>query len=155
MAENLAIKKRVTHIEIESMQAPVVAGVKMCLNGCGKPVPDGNRKYCSVECASQFWAKHSQKGMREYLFKRDHGTCQMCGWKNQKSPKSRNFTADHKIPIALGGAEFDLNNVWLICEVCDKKKTAQDQGKIAKRRKLIKRVGKNGKPLSAFLKGEW
>lgn len=197
LSEKLEIKQRVTHIKIKDMEAPwgEVNGktVRVCLNGCGKPVPAGNRKYCSVECANQFWAKHSQKGLREYVFKRDKGTCRVCGWKNlkftlpyprrpgwvpggvkahrqamadyeraceewdkayaewlKKTPRAREFVADHIIPIALGGAEFDLNNVQLLCDECNKRKTAQDAAKIAKRRKLIRYIGSGGEQLSSF-----
>jgi 5-methylcytosine-specific restriction endonuclease McrA len=55
--------------------------------------------------------------------------------------KLRDFTADHIVPIALGGEEFDLKNIQLLCEVCDKAKTARDAAMIARRRKEIKRVG--------------
>jgi len=57
---------------------------------------------------------------------------------------------DHIVPIALGGPEFDLNNVQLLCSECNKSKTARDAAEIAKRRKLIKRVGENPTPLSHF-----
>lgn len=196
--------------------------LRFCLNGCGKLVPESNRKYCSQECSAEFYAKHNQAGIREYVFKREKGKCQGCGWINKdfdlqpphspefsipepkkpgwvegglgahrkaviaykkelaiwddeyhnyrvsdgykkayaeyekaereylikldewyKTRKWRNYIADHIIPIALGGPEFDLDNVQLLCEVCDKKKTKQDQCKIARKRRLIKNVGKN------------
>lgn len=69
----------------------------------------------------------------------------------EKSVHPREFIADHIIPIALGGDEFDLDNVQLLCEVCNKKKTAKDQQAIGKKRKLIKRVGKNVKPLTQYI----
>jgi len=80
--QSLAIQKRVTHITIEKMEAPWGEyngkTVKMCLNGCGKPVPEGNRKYCSQECSFEFYAKHSQQGLREFVYAREHGMCQKC-----------------------------------------------------------------------------
>lgn len=33
---------------------------------------------------------------------------------------------DHIVPIALGGAEYDLNNMQTLCEECHKKKTAKE-----------------------------
>lgn len=205
MSEGLNIKKRVTSIKIEDMQPKEVVvdgrAVRLCLN-CKKEIPDFNKKYCSLKCSNEFYAKHNQQGLRKYVFRREHGRCQMCGFKNPKAPSpppkpkkpgwveggykayqkaivfyqkaledykkvyaewkatvyaewkrvnpQREFVADHVIPIALGGDEFDLNNVQLLCEVCNKKKTAKDQAAIGKKRKLIKRVGKNVKPLSQY-----
>jgi len=166
--------------------------VSLCLN-CGKPIPPGNRKYCSLECSEEFFAKHNQRGLANLVWKREKGKCQKCGWTNPKfevpapkepgwveggaeahrkamlafykayrewwanheewqktAPKPRDFIADHIVPIALGGAEFDLNNVQLLCEFCDREKTRLDKAEIAKRRKLVKQIGPNGKPLTSF-----
>ncbi|MGD6808587.1 MAG: HNH endonuclease [Candidatus Bathyarchaeia archaeon] len=80
MSSTIEIKKRVTAVAIEDMQAPIVNGVKMCLNGCGQPVPDCNEKYCSLKCANEFYAKHNQAGLRKYVFEREKGKCQHCGY---------------------------------------------------------------------------
>jgi 5-methylcytosine-specific restriction endonuclease McrA len=229
------------------MKAPIVDGVKMCLNGCGNVVPDCNDKYCSQQCCLEFYAKHNQQGLREYASKRAKYACEICGWKNRKFPlpqpsytgepeypkypnlvepqrpgwieggvgkhmsamrifnrqhklwqqnvwewqvsleykkaceiyeikhgewlkkhnaevkmhqnnhdewlannMSRDFIADHIIPIAIGGDEFDLNNIQYICEVCNKKKTKRDMAKIALLRKRIKLVGSGGQDLISF-----
>lgn len=47
------------------------------------------------------------------------------------------FIADHIIPISLGGAEWDLENIQTLCQVCNKIKTAGDQGEIAIRRREL------------------
>jgi len=202
LTEDLEIKKRQTYINIEKMQPKKVLfggkTLRFCLNGCGKLVPERNAKYCSLECANIFYAKHNQDGLRKYVFKRESGKCQKCGWRNpifygkhpkkpgyqesyqlykqkideynqlydkyidalnkwreeHKKDKRRKFVADHIIPIALGGSEFDLNNVQLLCEVCDKKKTKRDQGKIARKRRLIKNVGKNASTLPITINKE-
>lgn len=60
-----------------------------------------------------------------------------------KTVTFKSFVADHIIPIALGGPEFDLNNIQLLCEDCNKIKTAKDAANIARRRRDIKR-GVNG-----------
>lgn len=57
-----------------------------------------------------------------------------------KTVTFKSFVADHILPIALGGPEFDLNNIQLLCEDCNKKKTAKDVVDIARRRKDIKRI---------------
>jgi hypothetical protein len=96
------------------------------------------------------WNPNGYKAHREELTKYDEliGEYNRAVAEYRKTHPYRDFIADHIIPIALGGAEFDPNNVQLLCEVCNKKKTKQDQGKIARKRKLIKMVGKNTKPLS-------
>lgn len=49
-----------------------------------------------------------------------------------------NFIGDHIKPIALGGEEFDLDNVQTLCLACNKIKTRQDAKDIAMERKRIK-----------------
>jgi len=228
---DLEIKKRITSVNIEDMQPTINSeGVTLCLN-CNKPIPKTNRKYCSQECSSQFYAKHNQAGLRDYVYKRENGKCQKCGWVNPKGPdhpltigfgkprperpgwfegengaslhrkaviayhkalklwdiefeqwlktdecrkarevnekkeaefykeiqvwrKSlRDFIADHIVPIALGGPEFDLDNIQLLCDKCNKIKTAKDAADIAKRRKMIKRLGKKYTQLTEFSHG--
>lgn len=43
--------------------------------------------------------------------------------------------ADHIIPIAMGGEEFDLNNIQTLCIKCNKEKTKKDMQKISLYRK--------------------
>ncbi len=188
--------KRVGSIAISDMEPKYqeVEGklVKLCLNGCGKPIPKGNRKYCSIECSNEFFAKHNQHGIADLIFKRENGTCQKCGWQNpvyrnipvpkypqwndpeavgtyrkaleeyerlcdEQRKQRRSFVADHIIPIALGGEEFTLSNIQLLCEVCNKKKTKADMARIANVRKTGLRFSafwkmtKNTLPLSVFL----
>jgi ribosomal protein L37E len=46
--------------------------------------------------------------------------------------------ADHIIPIAIGGEEYDLSNVQTLCIKCNKVKTKEDMKKIALYRKKEK-----------------
>lgn len=48
------------------------------------------------------------------------------------------FVADHIQPIALGGDEWDLNNLQSLCRQCNKAKTAKDAARIAAGRKSEK-----------------
>jgi hypothetical protein len=41
------------------------------------------------------------------------------------------YVADHIFPIALGGDEWDINNLQTLCIACNKKKTKEDMKKIA------------------------
>jgi 5-methylcytosine-specific restriction endonuclease McrA len=69
------------------------------------------------------------------------------GWASERTPienpKHRHYsaflTADHIKPIALGGAEFDPNNVQTLCEACNKIKTRKDQADIAAVRRIDKK----------------
>jgi len=45
-------------------------------------------------------------------------------------PDDSKYVVDHIIPIALGGKEFNLNNLQTLCEDCNKEKTAIDIMKI-------------------------
>ena len=51
-----------------------------------------------------------------------------------------NLIADHIKPIALGGDEWDLNNLQTLCLKCNKKKTAKDTKNIAKQRRIEKKL---------------
>ena len=53
------------------------------------------------------------------------------------------LVGDHIVPIALGGLEFDLDNIQTLCIECNKKKTGKDAGEIAKVRKVMKALEKN------------
>lgn len=48
--------------------------------------------------------------------------------------------ADHIHAIALGGDEWDINNLQTLCPECNKIKTAEDAGKIAKLREIDKKI---------------
>ena len=54
-------------------------------------------------------------------------------------PDTSMLDADHTIPIALGGAEFDINNIHTLCKNCHKEKTKVDIKNIAKLRRNIKK----------------
>ena len=49
----------------------------------------------------------------------------------EREETSNNLIGDHIIPIALGGDEFDINNIQTLCLKCNKIKTAKDIKDIA------------------------
>ena len=73
---------------------------------------------------------------------RDNYTCVKCG-KKDKNRNGEVLIGDHIIPIALGGEEFDIDNVQTLCINCDKIKTAKDLKDIAKQRNIEKIQLKN------------
>ena len=83
---------------------------------------------------------------RKEAFVRDHYKCVKC----EKKGSDSSLIGDHIKPIALGGEEFDVDNVQTLCIDCDKIKTKSDQNKIAKERRIEKIQEKN-KTLSSHL----
>lgn len=119
-------------------------GQRLCLN-CGKVILDKRKKkYCSDKCSDDFFAKHNFARLRNRIFIRDNFTCKKCGKSATRHGRTDvpfstyNYVVDHIKPIALGGPEFDENNLQLLCSVCNKEKTRNDQAKIAKKRSEIR-----------------
>lgn len=76
--------------------------------------------------------RNDHNSLKAHLIRKRGSKCEKCGL------ETSDLILDHKIPIAIGGPEFDENNVWLLCKKCDKEKTKRDQGKIAVGRKVEK-----------------
>jgi 5-methylcytosine-specific restriction endonuclease McrA len=120
---------------------------------------------CSEKCTIEFGKYliiYGWPDLRHKAFQRDNFTCIQCGY----SPKIKRFdheeyarsnhmkyvettdpdesqlVGDHKLPIALGGEEWDINNIQTLCKECNKVKTRADQGKIAIQRRKDKMISK-------------
>ena len=91
------------------------------------------RNYCENHNGYDIHKFNSWEGVRNRAFKRDSYTCVKCGKKDTDT-----FIGDHIIPIALGGEEFDIDNVQTLCIACNKIKTKQDIKDIAKQRRKEK-----------------
>ncbi len=111
---------------IENDQCPV----------CAKPKNEWTRRTdwmcCSTDCTNKFEAFciiRSWPILRDQIFKRDHYRCKIC----KKIPTR--LIADHILAIALGGKQWDKLNIQTLCEECNKIKTKEDAGKIAKLRR--------------------
>ncbi len=121
--------KRVSHINLSSYpEKKDEAGRLICLN-CGGLLSGRRRKYCCDDCYLDWLSAHSHQFKRERMINKI-GKCAKCG----TTENVPNFILDHIKPIALGGAEFDDDNLQLLCPECDKEKTKKDQRKIAKAR---------------------
>jgi len=124
---------------------------------CGKPKDEWDRRTdwrcCSKECTGDFWAKHVKildwSVVRSQAFKRDNYICKMCkkrfvivakhpDYKGEEYADSSKLIGDHITPIAVGGSEFDLDNIQTLCFDCNKIKTKQDMAVIAKYRRIEK-----------------
>lgn len=106
---------------------------------CGKPKEKWSRRKdwrcCSIECTQMWWKAYRAvcwSNVRLEAIKRDNNTCIKC--KRKKS----NMQVDHIRPVALGGDEWDLDNLQTLCNLCHKEKTKKDMKLIAiERRKEI------------------
>ena len=61
----------------------------------------------------------------EFLFERDKGRCQFCGYKlnmDTKRPDPRTPTRDHIVPLTKGGTH-ERTNMQLACDVCNVRKS--------------------------------
>lgn len=122
-------------IPISDIEPKVVNGVKLCCN-CGKPLPRGRIKYCTGTCGYDFFVKHNFGLLRFKIFERDDYTCQnnKCSYKWESCDgrsMGEMLNCDHIIPICLGGAEFDEDNLQTLCVECHKKKTRMEVAFIA------------------------
>jgi 5-methylcytosine-specific restriction endonuclease McrA len=117
---------------------------------CQKPLikrdKNSGRKYhydCWEKWYSQFAPPISWGIFKYKALERDKYTCVICGKREGEStgekfpyPTSVTLVVDHIKPIALGGEEFDMNNLQTLCTKCNKKKTFYDMKTIALARKL-------------------
>jgi len=61
--------------------------------------------------------------VREKVLERDNNTCQKCGKTNLQE---KDQEIDHKIPVSMGGDNFDLKNLQTLCHECHVHKTIED-----------------------------
>lgn len=124
---------------------------------------------CSLECTERFWKEQvkvkSWQDLREKCFERDGWKCVKCGkqptllvrsgfqsiwskvlkkeyiqeWHDEMVTIVDTLIADHIYAIALGGEEWDINNLQTLCPECNKIKTAEDAKKIAQLRDIEKK----------------
>lgn len=109
------------------------------------------RNYC--ECHNYLdIVEHVNWGsLRLKALERDQYRCVKCGKqpfkdsfkKGENKVNTSALIGDHILPIALGGDEFDINNVQTLCRICDKIKTTKDRQDIAKQRRIEKILNKN------------
>ena len=143
------IKKRIHYTALSDFKPLKDEDGVHCLN-CGKILGGRKRKYCSDECSNVFFAKHNWNAMSARIMRKQNHTCQKCGatphrnengyfdWKMDHSKFDvYDYVVDHIVPIALGGAEFDETNLQVLCGLCNKEKTRNDQKEIAKKRHEI------------------
>jgi len=108
---------------------------------CGKPKTEWNRRIdwtcCSKECTEEYYSSLlktvSWDDLRSKVLHRDDYVCAMCGCKHDPS----SLVADHIVPVALGGDQWDLDNIQTLCVGCHRFKTRLDISLIARVRRTL------------------
>lgn len=118
---------------------------------CGLPKYKWTRstkfRCCKKQCTEYFYENlvvaTSWSELRIQVFDRDCRRCQKC-WKQFTYS---GLIADHIKPIALDGLQWDKDNIQTLCITCNKVKTKNDIGDIAKMRRMNKhkRISKYNK----------
>lgn len=105
------------------------------------------RNYCKNHGFEDMRPFTSWSALRLKCFKKDNYTCIECGFKSNSIhyKDGRELIADHIKSIALGGDEWDINNLQTLCMKCNKIKTKKDQKKIAQLRTIEKKQKGNTK----------
>ena len=160
------IKKREGYRVVVIEPAKSWIGQNRC-GGCGLKKTAWKRrkdwKCCSSKCTKKFLSMYYHFGwsdMRDKVFERDKNTCQVCGFIAVATKEVRDYfgeerefnvktissqlDADHILPIALGGDEWEFKNIQTLCKVCHKAKTKVDMKRISVERKVPhnqKRIG--------------
>lgn len=130
---------------------------EQCCPNCGLPKSEWKRsttwRCCSKECTANFWKNHAEifdwNVTRAMVFKRDNYVCAMCGkrfanvYEEEEYAQSEMLIGDHIVPIAVGGSEFDMDNIQTLCIDCNKIKTKDDMRLIAENRRMEKILSKN------------
>ncbi len=136
------VKQREGHRIIMTEIANIRIGKDQCPN-CGLPQYRWKRRKdwtcCSTDCTTNYWNNHvivkSWQDLREKVFDRDNNKCVQCDNNN-----TLDLQADHIKPIALGGDQWDINNIQTLCDTCHKIKTKQDMKSIAELRRTEKKL---------------
>ena len=143
------MKRRVSHINLGDIpKKRDDEGRLICLN-CGKLLKGRQQKYCGWKCSGDWLCKHSHQFKRRRMI-RDIGKCANCGTTENKW----SFILDHITPIAIGGEEFEDDNLQLLCKECNAIKTKQDFKDIALARRKEKLEAKGQMTVENFFPKE-
>lgn len=115
-----------------------------CCPYCGLPKREWKRRTDWTCCSTDCTEKYSEECIfvwqywKVKAFERDNFSCVKCGetptertYEGKIIPNTSKLIGDHIIPIAIGGEEYNLNNVQTLCEKCNMIKTKKDLKEIA------------------------
>ena len=83
--------------------------------------------------------------MRRLVLLEQEGRCARCRKEIAVSRAAENrhplhsFILDHILPIAMGGDQWDVRNLQVLCVRCNRIKTARDMGAIARWKRYHRR----------------
>lgn len=95
---------------------------------------------CQPPCSDAYWSKERPTiaEMRRLVYDEQGGKCAGCkleihDFNATEGPYGTNhpYVLDHLRPIAMGGSQWARKNMQVLCERCNKEKTARDMGRIA------------------------
>jgi 5-methylcytosine-specific restriction endonuclease McrA len=90
---------------------------------CEGALPERRRMFCNERCRRDFFMATDWGRIRRVVFERDGATCMKCSARLSGNA----FHVDHIVPLAQGGAEWDLDNLELSCERCNLSKGAKTE----------------------------
>jgi 5-methylcytosine-specific restriction endonuclease McrA len=98
---------------------------------------------CQPSCSMEYWFKQRPtiSGMRRLVRDEQKGKCARCGQEvhefnaTEGPDNHHHYILDHIRPIAMGGDQWARDNLQVLCEKCNKIKTARDMGTIARWKK--------------------
>lgn len=118
---------------------------------CGRErseFPDGtNTICCQPSCSSAYWSQERPTvgEMRRLVLLEQEGKCARCRGEITVSHDAEGrhplhpFILDHIRPIAMGGDQWDVRNLQVLCARCNRIKTARDMGAIARWKRYYRR----------------
>ncbi len=108
----LAFKRLVTvNAYYKSKRLP--EGGRGC-SRCGTAVKAPRKTWCSALCVSDTLIRCTPSFARDWVHFRDKGVCAVC------NVKSKQWDADHIVPVIRGGGHTSLSNYRTLCKICHK-----------------------------------
>jgi len=117
--------------------------------GCERSVfpPGIDTICCGPSCSSKYWREERPTvgEMRRLVLLEQEGRCARCHKEIPRSRPAENrhhshpFILDHIRPLAMGGDQWAVDNLQVLCARCNRIKTARDMGAIARWKRYVRR----------------
>jgi 5-methylcytosine-specific restriction endonuclease McrA len=94
---------------------------------------------CQPSCSREYWGRERPtiSEMRRLVRLEQEGKCARCNQEVHASNATggphthHHYILDHIRPLAMGGDQWAVDNLQVLCERCNRIKTARDMGRIA------------------------
>jgi 5-methylcytosine-specific restriction endonuclease McrA len=114
---------------------------------CGRerkefPKSHKSAKCCCREHSVEYWdhQRPTAAQLRKNILEEQGGLCARCKGKIDIYDHDHPFILDHIIPLAMGGSQWDRENLQDLCYKCNLWKTKKDLGRIARYKRLKERM---------------